>query len=683
MSDRADKPLGQRPIARLSELQTAQFISDALRAGRRAILVTGRGQVSMRVPEEALTACGGTSARALHIGPPLPEPPELQEMIGAAIGVAGGREMTPQAMAQLLRLADPRPSVILAIDDAHTLSHRSLGYLTQMTELLASESPILQIVLAARPSLLDTLAQPEFEGLRNRLSRPLFETIQALRGKRTDGALLGLRKPTYDRATARLAHLQNGGPAALSRRGRRIARLWVRAAVGLVAMSGLAAIGYIALPAFIDPTLPSIPSLNPDAPQRFLAPSGLSQSLAQLSPREIDDAIDPLIDETADAVASGSVELTTTLLKRIVNLASSASPELKLMPALEDRLAARMAAAASAGRIDEARRLEQVFRLAYSAIGRLDLAASNQRPVQSPRTAIPGASGANRIDGPAQQREVAQRPGFPPSGSAVSAEHPGAAGNGGRAALSPSAAFLAPPSAAPEQNVDGVPPGIVAEAPPPDGPSTLSAEHPGAAGNGDRAALSPSAAFLAPPSAAPEQNVDGVPPGIVAEAPPPDSPSTLSAEHPGAAGNGDRAALSPSAAFLAPPSAAPEQNVDGAPPAIVAEAAPIAPADRKTRVVTGLPTLAPVRVVLNVARGDEGHAADIQHALVAAGVQTDLVPVDARRPTPSIGYYFQSDRNAAAGVSHLLTPLLGAVDPVALRIGGSIPEPGTIEIAIP
>ena len=227
MSDRADKPLGQRPIARLSELQTVQFISDALRAGRRAILVTGRGQVSMRVPEAALTACGGASARALHIGPPLPEPPELQEMIGAAVGVAGGREMTPQAMAQLLRLADPRPSVILAIDDAHTLSHRSLGYLTQMTELLASESPILQIVLAAGPSLLDTLAQPEFEGLRNRLSRPLFETIQTLRGKRADGALLGLRKPTYDRATARLAHVQNGGPAALS-----LAGSWNCASVG-------------------------------------------------------------------------------------------------------------------------------------------------------------------------------------------------------------------------------------------------------------------------------------------------------------------------------------------------------------------------------------------------------------------------------------------------------------------
>jgi hypothetical protein len=576
MSDRADEPLEQSPIARLGELQIAQFISDALRAGQRAILVTGRGQLSTRVPEAALTACRGASARALHIMPPLPEPPELQEMIAAAAGVAAGREMTPQAMALLLRLADPRPRVILAIDEAHTLSRRSLAYLALMTELLASEAAILQIVLAAGPSLLDTLAQPEFESLRNRLSRPLFETIQTLRGKRPNGALLGLQRPTHGRAAARLAHVQNSGPAALSPRGDGIGRRAVRGAAGLVAMCSLAAIGYNALLAFIGPTLPPSPSLNSDAPQRFLAPSGRSQSLAQLGPGRLDETIDPLVDETVDAVESGSVELTSALLERIAKLESSASPDsLRLMPALEDRVAARMAAAGTAGRIDEARRLEQVFLLAYSAIGRPDLVTGwNQRFVQSPRTAMPSASGANTISGPAQHREI-KRPEFPPSGSPVSAEQLGVAGDG------------------------------------------------------------------------------------------------------------DRVTSSPRAAEPAASSAAPEQNVGGMPPAILARAAPIAPNDRKARVVSGLPTLAPVRVVLNVARGDEGRAADIQHALVAAGVQTDLVPVDARRPTPSIGYYFQSDRNAAADVSHLLTPLLGAVDPAALRIRGSIPEPGTIEIAIP
>jgi hypothetical protein len=424
MIDHADKPSEQSPIARLSERQAVQFISDALRAGQRAILVTGRGQVSMRVPEEALAACAGTSTRTLHIGPPLPEPPELHEMIGAAVEIAGAREMTPQGMARLLLFADPRPTVILAIDDAHTLSYRSLSYLTQMTELLASDAPVLQIVLAAQPALLDTLAQPEFERFRNRLCRPGFESFQTLNEGGANGAFSGLRKSAHGRAPAALAHLHYAYPTAASPRGHGRARPAAYAAAGVVAIGCLNAIGYIAFSALtVGPTLPPIPSLN------------------------------------------------------------------------------------------------------------------------------------------------------------------------------------------------------------------------------------------------------------------------SAAEQLGAAGNGDRAALSPNAAAPAPPSAAPDQNVAAAPPAIPAKAAPTAPDRPTSQVVADLPTLAPVRVILNMARNDSGRArrsGDIRRALAAAGLEvSDLVHADAQRPGPSIGYYFQSDRNAAAEVSHLLAPLLGVVDPVVFRKRGTIPEPGTIEVAIP
>jgi hypothetical protein len=612
--------------------------------------------------------------------PPLPEPPELQEMIGSAVGVAGGREMTPQAMARLLGLADPRPSVILATDDAHTLSHPSLGYLTLMTELLESEAPILQIVLSANPSLLDTLAQPEFEGLLNRLSRPLFETIQTLPGKRADGAYLGLRKATHGGATTLFGHAQNGGPAELSRGGYGFARA-VRTAVALLAASGLAAIGYIALG-----LTPAPIPLNSDAPQKFLPPSGPSESLEQLGPGQFGETIDPLIDQTVDAVASGSVALTSTLLERIAKLDSGA-----LLPALEDRLAARMSAAEADGRTDEARRMEQAYFLAYSAgvlaysaAGRRDpLTVSNQRSFQSPRTAIPSPSSTGIIGGRPQQRETAQEPGVPPSGSAVSAEQPGASGDRDRAPLSPNTAAPAPPSAVADRNVDEAPPPLGANSTPLDISSTLSAEQPGAAGDRDRAPLSSNAAAPTPPSAVAERNVDEVPPPIGANSAPLDSSSSLSAQQPGAAGDRDRAPLSSKVAAPTPPSTFAERNVDRPPPAMLAEAAPTTPGDHEAQVAVALPALAPVRVVLNVARGGLSHAADILHALVAAGLQTDLVPVDVRRPTPSIGYYFQSDRNVAVGVSHLLAPLLGAVDPVALRIRGSTPEPGTIEIAVP
>src|ERR1700757_726996 len=89
MSDLADKPSVQSPIAPLAERQVVQFISDALRAGQRAILITGCGQVSIRVPEAALAACVSTSARVLHIGPPLPQPLELSVFGGGWSGVLG------------------------------------------------------------------------------------------------------------------------------------------------------------------------------------------------------------------------------------------------------------------------------------------------------------------------------------------------------------------------------------------------------------------------------------------------------------------------------------------------------------------------------------------------------------------------------------------------------------------
>ncbi len=641
MNDRADKPSEQGPIARLAELQVVQFISDALRAGQQAVLVTGRGQVSVRAPEAALDPCIGASAQVLHIRPPLPEPPELQEMIAAAAGIAGGREIAPLAMMARLLFADPQPRVILAIDDAHTLSHRSLSYLTQMTELLAPDAPdasVLQIVLAAGPAFLKTLAQPEFESFRNRLVRPGFETFQSLPEGEVDGAFPAPRKRAEGRATAGPANVRNAEPVAASPREHGIMRPAVYVAAGVMAMGCLAAIGYIAFPTFFagsDP--PTVSALNSAAPPAFIAPADPSQSPARLDPKQTGGFINLLIDDLADAVAIGSVESVSLLLERIATLEASASPEgLRLVTAMPDRFAARAIAAAAAGRGDEARRLERFLLLIYPARVRPDLlTASNERSLQSLLKDAPDVAGSSPIGEPPRQSEVAQQPKTPPSGLGLSTEQPGEAGNGDRASSSPNAAAPAPTSVAPGHDVDGAPPATLAGAAP----------------------------------AAPE------------------GPTAPSAEQPGEAGNGDRAASSPSVAAPAAPSSGRRHDVDGAPPAILAKAAPTAADGPTAPAVSGLPTLAPVRVVLNVARDDTGpagRAAGIRQALAAAGMEVaKLVPVDARRPGPSIGYYFQSDRNAAAGLSHLLEPLLGAVDPVALRMRGDIAEPGTIEIAVP
>jgi hypothetical protein len=110
------------------------------------------------------------SVRVLHIGHPLPSLFELKDMIGSVAGIAVGLGIAPQAMARLLLTSvPPWQSVVLAIDDADTLPRQSLCYLAQLSNALAGEAPVLQIVLAAGPGLLELLNHPDFETFRNRI----------------------------------------------------------------------------------------------------------------------------------------------------------------------------------------------------------------------------------------------------------------------------------------------------------------------------------------------------------------------------------------------------------------------------------------------------------------------------------------------------------------------------------
>ena len=151
----------------------------------------------------------------------------------------------------------------------------------------------------------------------------------------------------------------------------------------------------------------------------------------------------------------------------------------------------------------------------------------------------------------------------------------------------------------------------------------------------------------------------------------------------------NRPGLPPNPAPPIVPNSAPDERVDGAPPEQIA-VAPVAPGagnELTAAAAASLPVLAPVRVVLAIARGDADRAkraTDIKQALAAAGVEVaDFAAVPAPPATPGIGYYFRSDRDAAVGISRQLESLLGGVDPVLRRVHGSIPQPGTIEITIP
>jgi len=102
------------------------------------------------------------------------------------------------------------------------------------------------------------------------------------------------------------------------------------------------------------------------------------------------------------------------------------------------------------------------------------------------------------------------------------------------------------------KTLTSAPPAIPAEARPtaPDDPLRFLAQQLDAAGNGDRAALSPTPLRQPLANAARIKTLNVAPPAIPAEAAPtaPDDPTALLAQQLGAAGNGDRAALSPNAA---------------------------------------------------------------------------------------------------------------------------------------
>ena len=135
------------------------------------------------------------------------------------------------------------------------------------------------------------------------------------------------------------------------------------------------------------------------------------------------------------------------------------------------------------------------------------------------------------------------------------------------------------------------------------------------------------------------------------------------------------------------PASVPETTVG---PSITGTLKPQVPAVQggaATAAFADLPVFAPSLVVLTYPRNDKAaaeRAAALQQALKAAKVEVVKVEaVDASRPTPGIGYYFRSDHDAAADVSHRVQPLLGPVEPALLELRGKVPPPGTVEIAVP
>jgi len=374
MIDPADKLSAQGPIVASRAERQVQCICDALRAGQRTIVVICRDPHPTRIPDAALAACASYTSRVLRIGRPLPELLELQEIIGAAAGVAGGRGMAPQALARLLQTAEPRQSVVLVIDDADSLPRQSLNYLAQMqmVNVLAMDAPALQIVFAARPALLERLSHPDFETFRNRITlaggvteaslervqqegEPVFypdtrrnkDLEQDDDSRNGDLALGHENTPSIAPRSVQLPPLPTA-PRRLGLVSGRIAHrppVAYKAAV-VFALNCLVTISFVAFLFFLafsdnptpffsdDPTQSSAPAVRSGVQQEFAAAPGRSPS-APLDPRQTEKVIASLIDQATAAAAAGRFEEETCLLEQAAGVNPNGAPS----PQVETSLA--------------------------------------------------------------------------------------------------------------------------------------------------------------------------------------------------------------------------------------------------------------------------------------------------------------------------------------------------------
>ncbi len=555
-----------------------------------------------------------------------------------------------------------------------------------------------------------------------------------------------------------------------------MSRLALYGVAALALLGGAAAVAYFVAPSFYAP-LPSRPAA--------IARSGPPETSAQPEPDASTTPIDSLINDLADAAASGWSALFATRLHRLAELSVGASPEGRKM-ALEvpDRIVARARAAAAAGDTEEVRRLNNVLSFVSpnranpevplpSPGSTVGVAGTNEEakaplaapslsaeppgpPARQDRTAeatpqapptAPSAS-AEAPEPPAPQDRTAEAtPLAPPAAPSPSAEPPEPPAPQDRTAEATPLATSAPaapsPSAEPpeppapqDRTAEGAPlatpapaaPSPSGEPPEPPAPQDRTAE---ATPPAQPAAPSPSAEPLEPPAlqdrtaeaapvappapAAPSPSAEPPEPPArqdrtaeaAPQAPPAPAAPSPSAEPPEPPARQDRTA---EAAPLAPPApAAPSPSAEPLePPALqdrTAEATPpaatvAAPEQKLAAIATpkpgdaarspdtsGLPEFAPIRVVLKTAKDSparERRAGEVRQALASAGFDVaGPAPAEARLKGPAIGYYFQSDRAAAAAVSRLLAPLLGVVTPAALKMRGAAPQPGTIEIALP
>jgi type II secretory pathway predicted ATPase ExeA len=126
---------------------------------REAVLVlTGASSGQSAVIGDVIAALARESIRVIRLGNPDAPRWSLRALIGQILGrpvKALTYDEVAAAVAVLLTARAGEGQVVIAVDEAQTLTDRALEFLLLLTSLVRSRSPLLQLILAGRGDFLD------------------------------------------------------------------------------------------------------------------------------------------------------------------------------------------------------------------------------------------------------------------------------------------------------------------------------------------------------------------------------------------------------------------------------------------------------------------------------------------------------------------------------------------------
>lgn len=154
-----------------TEWATARLLIESLRAGNRAVVLTGAdGLGKTAALNMVLARLGPAGPRVLWLEPPFPSPLGVQQRLAALLGEPGSVVESPADLARsIAALRAPAPgaaALLIVVDGAEAVPVPLLHYLGLMQDLACRDQPTLQLVLAGREALWWRLADERLESLR-------------------------------------------------------------------------------------------------------------------------------------------------------------------------------------------------------------------------------------------------------------------------------------------------------------------------------------------------------------------------------------------------------------------------------------------------------------------------------------------------------------------------------------